>query len=289
MQYIFCQAFGIILSSLFGLNSAESGSKQEGNPQPNQKAFSLSSNQAAVSSKKSTIESKPIQENLIRSEAPSLFAYISPPKGWEIADPKHLAKSVQISFVKRNGGKFTPSINLAIEPSHLSLPEYLKVIRQLHESNRLNSWRQLGKVNTLSGTGQLTEMDTVTEWGSVRVLQLILAKSGSIYVVTGAALKEEIGSYYKEFQETFRSLQITSDLILAIPEANRRESLKEQIQLLSSTCTNQQTSLHNPEFQKSYWLPFQYTIVHQYEDMGPHWQVLLLKNIQQKLLAASDL
>ncbi len=222
-------------------------------------------------------------------EQPQVFSYITPPKGWEITNPKFLAKSVQIAFIKKTNNIFCPSINLAIEKSNLSLPEYLNVIRQIHESNKRNRWRQLGKVHTLSGIGQLTEIDTTTEFGAVRMLQLILVKQGYTYVVTAAALKEEIAEHYREFQSTFRSLQVTSDLISTVPQMERRDSLKERSkQLISSwqqTLHLGATSLLDPAFQKEQWVPFQTALVQDFEDMGPHWQVLMLKNIQEKMIA----
>ncbi|MBS0652996.1 MAG: hypothetical protein JSR39_05645 [Verrucomicrobia bacterium] len=222
-------------------------------------------------------------------EQPQVFSYITPPKGWEIANPKFLAKSVQIAFLKKSGSGFCPSINLAVEKSNLSLPEYLNVIRQIHESDKRNRWRQLGKVHTLSGIGQLTEIDTSTEFGPVRMLQLILVKQGYTYVVTAAALKEEIAQHYQEFQSAFRSLQVTSDLISTVPQMERRDTLKERSEQLISTWQNilQQgtTTLLDPGFQKDHWIPFQNSIVQDFEDMGSHWQVLLLKNVQEKMVA----
>lgn len=225
----------------------------------------------------------------IETEQHQTFSYITPPAGWEIADPKFLAKSVQIAFLKKSGTGFSPSVNLAIEKSNLSLPEYLNVIRQIYESDKRNRWRQLGKVHTQSGIGQLTEIDTDTEFGPVRMLQLILVKQGCTYVVTAAALKEQIAQYYKDFQATFRSLQITSDLISTVPQMERRDSLKERSERLISswekTVEQGVVSLAESRFQKEHWLPFQNAVLQEFEDMGPHWQILMLKSIQEKMIA----
>ncbi len=230
-----------------------------------------------------------LEKKSVEVEEPRLFSCITPPKGWEIANPQFLAKTVQIAFLKKSIRGFSPSINLAIEKSNLSLSEYLSVIRQIHESDKRNRWRQLGKVHTLSGIGQLTEIDAVTEFGAVRMLQLILLKQGYAYVVTAAALKEEIAQYYKEFQSAFRSLQVTSDLISAVPLMERRSCLKERKeQLISSWQRALQlgaTSLSDPAFQKEHWIPFQAGIVQDFEDMGLHWQVLMLKDVQEKMVA----
>jgi hypothetical protein len=234
--------------------------------------------------------SHPAGEKLsIETEQHQIFSYITPPAGWEIADPKFLAKSVQIAFLKKSATGFSPSVNLAIEKSNLSLPEYLNVIRQIYESDKHSRWRQLGKVHTQSGIGQLTEIDTDTEFGPVRMLQLILVKQGCTYVVTAAALKEQIAQYYKDFQATFRSLQITSDLISTVPQMERRDSLKERSERLISswekTIEQGVVSLAEPRFQKEHWLPFQNAVLKEFEDMGPHWQILMLKSIQEKMIA----
>jgi len=222
----------------------------------------------------------------------SPLCYITPPKGWEIAASKNLSKSVQIAFFKKTSSSFSPSINLAVEKSTLSLQEYLKVIRKIHEADHRNRWRQLGKVHTQAGIGQLTEIDTTTEWGSIRMLQLIVVKHGHAYVITAAASKEDMAQYYKEFQTTFRTLQVTSDLIGAIPQMQRRESLQlESEHLLSawqdllSTSAKEASSFNDPAFQKAHWIPFQNKVIQDYEDMGAHWQVLVLKAIQENMLS----
>lgn len=218
----------------------------------------------------------------------ALFSFITPPKGWDIADPQYLSKSVQVAFIKKNGSGISPSINLAVEKTNLSLPDYVKVIRQIQESDRRNRWRKLGKVHTSSGIGQLTEIDTTTEFGSIRMLQLILTKHGHAYVITAAALKEEIAQYYSAFQTTFRSLQITSDLISTVPQMERRDFLRERTDQLLASLEAQSLTLDDPSFQKDQWTPFQNTILNNFEDMGAHWQLLMLKQTQEKMLALSS-
>lgn len=231
------------------------------------------------------------KENSDAERAPTL-CYIVPPKGWDLADPKFLSKSVQIAFLKKRATGFCPSLNLAVEKVNVSLPEYLKAVKNIHENNHRNRWRQLGKVRTASGIGQLTEIDTTTEWGAVRMLQLILIKNSVAYVVTAAALKEEIAQFYKEFQTAFRTLQITADLVSTVPQMERREQLKTQHQQLLdawqaalASAERSNEPFQDPQFQEKYWIPFQDAVVNEYEDMGAHWQVLMLKTTQEKMLA----
>jgi len=44
--------------------------------------------------------------------------------------------------------------------------------------------------------------------------------------------------------------------------------------------------LNDPLFQKEQWLPFQDTIISNFSDMGAFWQILLLKDTQEKMLAS---
>ncbi|MBS0604435.1 MAG: hypothetical protein JSS60_05275 [Verrucomicrobia bacterium] len=218
--------------------------------------------------------------------------FFTPPQGWEIADPKSLSPRVKIAFLKNTGKGFCPSINLAVEPTQVSLNEYLKAVRAIHEQDRSNHWRALGKVRTSAGLAQLTEIDSTTEWGPIRMLQLIFIKEGRAYVLTAAALKEEFSNFYKEIQTSFRSLTLTTDLVSTIPQLERRETLKQKQQQLihaaeeALAAASEPTNLlEDPLFQEKHWLPFQQAVLTNFSDMGAFWQVLLLRDIQEKLLA----
>lgn len=222
--------------------------------------------------------------------------YFCPPEGWEIANPTTLSPHVKIAFLKNTGKGFCPSINLSIEKTAVSLSEYLKAIKAIHEQDRNNQWRALGKVNTQAGLAQLTEINSPSEWGPIRILQLIFLKEGRAYILTAAALKNDISNYYKEFQSAFRSLILTSDLLSHIPQLERRETLKQKQQLLIktaeeiiSTSSKFKNPLEDPLFQEKHWLPFQQTILDHFSDMGAFWQVLVLRNAQEKLQSITPL
>lgn len=226
----------------------------------------------------------------------TLFAssqcFFTPPEGWEIADPSTLPPSVVISFFKKGVNGFCPSVNLAIEETDVSLAEYLKAVKAIHEQDRSNQWRTLGKVKTAAGLAQLTELDTKTGFGSLRILQAILLHEGRAYVMTAAALKEEISQYYKEFQAAFRSLTLSTDLLGHIPQLERRENLKHrQSELLKAAeealAAQKETvnPLDIPSFQEDHWLPFQKAVLDQFGDMGAFWQVLILRSAQEKMIS----
>ena len=206
----------------------------------------------------------------------SFQCFFVPPEEWEIADPKTFSPQVKIAFFKRSNKGFCPSINLAIEETPVSLNDYLKAVKAIHEQDRNNQWRALGKVRTHSGLAQLTEVDCTTELGAIRILQLILMKDGHAYVLTAAARKEEFSDYYKNFQSAFRSLTLTADLLSNIPQLERREILKEkQHQLLEAAEQSLLASaektypLEDPAFQEKHWLPFQQSVLDNFGDMEP--------------------
>jgi hypothetical protein len=217
--------------------------------------------------------------------------FFRPPEGWDIADPKTLSPRVKIAFLKSTGNGFCPSINLAIEETTVSINEYLKAVKAIHEQDRNTHWRALGKVSTSAGLGQLTEINSPSEWGPIRILQLILLKEGRAYVLTAAALKEDISNYYKEFQTAFRSFTLTTDLLSTIPQLERRETLKQkQQQLIQAaeeifqTSSETKNPLEDPAFKQKHWAPFQQAVIDSFGDMGAFWQILVLRHAQEKLL-----
>lgn len=218
--------------------------------------------------------------------------FFTPPQDWEIADPGSLSPHVKIAFLKNTGKGFCPSINLAVEETSVSLSDYLKAVKAIHEQDRSNHWRALGKVRTAAGLAQLTEIDSTSEWGPIRILQLILLKEGRAYVLTAAGLKEEFSNYYKEIQSAFRSFTLTADLLSHIPQLERRETLKQKQQELIEAALQalakgdeEKKLLEDKEFQEKFWTPFEQSIVSGFTDMGAFWQVLILGNAQEKLLS----
>jgi hypothetical protein len=224
---------------------------------------------------------------------PSSQCYFIPPEKWEVSDPRSLSPKVKIAFLKKNSSGFCPSINLAVEETDASSSEYLKAVKAIHEQDRANQWRALGKVRTGAGNAQLTEIDSTSEWGPVRILQLILVKEGRAYVMTAAALKEDISKYYKDFQTSFRSFTLTSDLFSNIPQTDRRQTLKQQqIDLLAASekflQTQKKSPMEDEKFKEEHWLPFQKSVLNDFGDMGTFWQILVLRNANEKLISYQD-
>lgn len=188
-----------------------------------------------------------------------------------------------MAFFQKSNKGFCPSINLAVEETDASLHDYLKAVKAIHERDRKNHWRTLGKVRTGAGLAQLTEIDTSSDYGPIRMLQLILIKDKHAYILTAAALKEDFSEHYREFQSTFRSLELTNDLLSSIPQLDRRELLKnEQSQLLVSWKKENRLA-EDPAFHA-----FQKILLDNYADMGAFWQTLVLRQTQEKLISVSE-
>ncbi|MES2122869.1 MAG: hypothetical protein V4492_08865, partial [Chlamydiota bacterium] len=241
--------------------------------------------------KRLTASRKPADEMSKAQQNSSTECFFVPPKGWDLVDPSTYSRHVKIAFLKSGAKHFSPSINLAIEETDASLADYLKAVKGIHERDRKNQWRALGKVRTVAGLAQLTEIDSTSDQGAFRMLQLILVKDKHAYILTASALKEDFSDLYKEFQSAFRSLTLTNDLFSAIPQLERKENLKTQQQELIAAWERTLPSLENPilpqeneEFQKAQWTPFEKGILEQCQDMGAHWQLLMLRSTQEKLL-----
>ncbi|HEY5260100.1 MAG TPA: hypothetical protein VIJ46_05565 [Rhabdochlamydiaceae bacterium] len=193
------------------------------------------------------------------------YCYFIPPKGWEIVNPQKLTGRVKVQFLGKSNKGFYPSLNLATENVNLTLPEYVKAVKKIHEMDHNTTWRDLGKISTQGGDAQLTQIDTATSSGSVRILQVLLLKDNTVYILTASALKEEFGTYYKEFEKAFKSLTITPDLINNVPQPERREKLKASI--AKTTIQN----LHTLEKM----------LGKEFADMGLYWQFLMLQSALQ--------
>jgi len=203
----------------------------------------------------------------IFSQASEPFCYFVSPKKWEVTTPHQRASHVKIGFIGKGKKGFHPSLNLASEAVTLSLTDYVKQVKSMHEADRKNHWRDLGKYQTASGEGRLTEIDTTTEWGATRLLQLLFIKERRAYILTACAIKEEFGDYYQEFQKAFRTLTILSDPLEALPHSPIKEALQKKI--------------NSYKQEPNHWESIQKIILNDYIDMGACWQIFTLKALKE--------
>lgn len=171
--------------------------------------FFTPATEGATKKKKEFKEKKPKTE---QSQLPKLsipnapFAFDAP-KGWQcIEDRSQLPAKVALVYLGRSKGPFTPSINLATEPTTLPLSDYLKMAKTYHESQGSTTCHSLGTVQTQAGPAELLQIDRATQWGQIRFLQAALIKDGTAYVITATCLKDEFTQLYSQFlhaMETF--------------------------------------------------------------------------------------
>lgn len=203
------------------------------------------------------------------------FCYFIPPAEWRSADPKMLSPHVQVGFFGKGKTAFHPSLNLATEEvDNATMKEYLKAVKEIHESDRNTSWRDLGKFQTHAGTAELTEITTKNQWGEIKMLQIILIANKVAYIVTGAMLKEEFAVFRGPIIKAFRSLTITSDLFDSVSDQDKRKALKDAYVKTTALQSKNEETLKE---RKDAFDDFQKLVLNDYNEMGMHWQILLLK------------
>lgn len=239
---------------------------------------------------------KPEPQNTALLETPgqeitaqdSDHCYFIPPQGWDLADQSKLSPRVKICFIGKTSKNLRPSVNLAIEKVDISLKTYVDIVKRDCANDPNTRWRDLGKYQTSLGEGRLTEREVKTEWGISRQIQLIVIKDHTAYILTAGADKEEFPRYYKDFEAVLRSLNTAEDLAASYP-AEKRSALRELIGKLQADFkkTNDPkiaTEDALDDFLKESWEPFQQKVINDFTEMGPYWQILLLRDIQYQLL-----
>lgn len=206
------------------------------------------------------------------------YSYFVPPKGWEIASPDASHKHVKIGFIGPSKQGFSASINLATEQiGNLSMAEYLKAVKEIYERTPQNRFRQLGKIKTGAGDSQLIEIDTKTEWGDIRMMQMITLKDKIAYIVTVAAQKEEFGTLIKEFHQSLQSFTLTDDLFIPVGK-KRGNSLRQAFEAIKKI-KQESPAVDKETFEKEHLHPFEKMIVKEFSDMGTYWQYLLFEDL----------
>lgn len=211
----------------------------------------------------------------LQAQEESSLPFFTPPSGWEMQVPSSVTPHVKILFTLPHKEGLSPSMNLSIEPTSLSQEEYIKTVKSLHEEDRNKEWQLLGKMQTKAGLAQLTQINTLSEWGPVRILQLIFVKEGFAYVITAAALKKEFSSYYSLFHKALRSFTLTNDLIDALPLLEKRDSLRSlrESLLVKQVQEERESSFHS----------FAKEVHAQASELGPYWEYLLLQQTENAL------
>ena len=141
----------------------------------------------------------------MHADEPELLTF-TPPSGWHVAESDKLSPHVKVLVIGPTETAFPPSINLCVEAFSGDPSEYLDIVKSIN-SKQGSEWKNLGTLKTQSGEGNLSQVDLNTQWGTVRMMHVILCQKEQVYILTAAALKEEFPKFYKTFFTALRSLK----------------------------------------------------------------------------------
>ncbi len=225
----------------------------------------------------------------------------TPPSGWHLADTSSFnLPHVKVMVVGKGPSHLPPSMNLSMEPYKGSLKQYLRTVKNMNAAKG-DEWKDLGTIRTEAGNASLSQVDTKTQWGTMRLMQVILLKNQNIYILTASALKDEFSLFYKDFFAAMRSLRVAKDVFEAIIDQDQRKQIKAaadkvQSQWQTMLAEKQQESpdlalaeikqniFHSEQFQNTVWKPFTEMIDQKYNNQGPEWQSLVIQKMEDQLL-----
>lgn len=237
-------------------------------------------------------------KSLSSSEENEHIAFFTPPSDWHLAETDKLAKSVKVMVIGKAKSSFPPSMNLATQPYAHSLKKYLSLVKDKNKAEGYE-WKDLGTIKTKAGVASLSQVDTRTEWGTVRLMHVILLKKGHIYILTASALANEFAFYYKDFFDAMKSLTVYQTLYEILPQ-NERNIFKQDVAKLhtqwleklrqkreqdpsSNLETLKDQIFNNPDFQKSIWIPFKELVDMKFAPQGAQWPSIVLQKIESDL------
>lgn len=230
----------------------------------------------------------------------STIVTFTPPPGWSYADQSKLPPSVKIMVVGPTTTIIPPSMNLAMQPYHGTLKDYLKMIKERNEAKG-EVWKDLGSIRTVAGKASLSQGDCSSQWGPTRQMHTILIKNGTIYILTASAAKDEFQTYYKDFFTAMRSLRVLSDPFEMISLPQQKAQLKSAVEKVKTewAIMLKQQQPQTPEskdltaikehifaseqFQNKVWNSFSEMLKQKYPDLGIEWRELLLNQVKTEL------
>jgi len=177
-----------------------------------------------------------------------------------------------VGFVGKGSTDFRPSISLATEEVEegLSLSEYMKAVKSIQLADK-NQYRDLGKFAMEGGKGRLIEITSTGGWGTIKMLQAILLKNNTVYILTGSTLKEDFLKLQPKLIQSFRTLKILPNLWTPIANADQKERFENLL-----------TSLGSANEKETEWKNFQ-TEIESLSSLGPYWQFLSLQEGKSRL------
>lgn len=257
----------------------------------------LSPSKPNISPLKSTPSQPKPTQSLKENEEGIVF--FTPPNGWMLADQASLPGRVKTMVIGKGPSSFPPSLNLSSEPYKGTLKQYLKIVKNMNTAQGYE-WKDLGSIQTQAGLGSLSQVDTKSQWGTIRLMHVIVVKNGNVYILTASAMKDEFSIFYNDFFKAMRSLKIVNDLYELVNDTQQRNQLKTDVSKLQmqwqSLVTQKQTEnpqislleaqesvFNSADFQKTIWTPFKEMIKQKYSQLGSEWQTLFLQKTEDQL------
>lgn len=203
------------------------------------------------------------------------ICFFQPPDGWECIEAKNPSEPVLVGFVGEAKKTIPPNLNLATEPTELSLKEYITGVKAVHESDLHVAWRDLGEFSFRGGKGRLGEICNSTPLGEIKILQGIFIQNKTAYILTGAALKEEFSEYRASLLAALRSLTVFPDLFSAIPDPSSRDALKKRF--------DQFAGLESPIMRQEEWEKLKKSLPNEFASLGSYWLHLALQEGRKRI------
>lgn len=131
------------------------------------------------------------------------------PKGWECVKEKERPPGILYLAQGPTKNLFTPSINLASEPTDLTLDEYTTDVEKLYQEPT-KTVLCLGSLQTAAGPMKVLQIDEKFPWEEIRILQGIVIKDHTAYVVTATMNESQFPTLITALLESMKSFSLTS-------------------------------------------------------------------------------
>ncbi|MBP9841444.1 MAG: hypothetical protein KBC64_03345 [Simkaniaceae bacterium] len=193
--------------------------------------------------------------------------FFTPPPDWLILEPKNQPKEVSIGFVEKDSN-YPSTINMAIEKTDASLPQYVQAVKKLYQHKRNQTLRDLGSLPLKIGRGHLLEIDTQTSHGIFRQLQLLYPYQGDIIILTSASKEQKFLKVKDQILTALKSLTIAESILDTLTEEERQRvdhhflSLKQKNMNEKEILEKFASFLHN-----------------EFPEKGSFWELLILEQI----------
>lgn len=186
----------------------------------------------------------------------ALHCLFTPPKDWEIADPKTPSSRVLAGFIDKSKSGFCPSLNLTYEEVFIPMDEYLTIVQKNYLSKK-QKMKILGVIDTKGGKVHLLEVEAQTKFGPVRLMQALLRKDRDLFILTAGVLKKDFARQAKKIEDAFQSMFLCDDLFKLAGKDS--EKLREAWQ-------KKRSGIECSGFEE---------MVVDHRELGPVWQFLI--------------